>query len=182
MSSKQDFLISSSISTHCSNSVEGGNFILSIQTQNSEPTSYSPCFARPKGQQYSGAIRNFLKKACKRTRILKNVTPYTLGHSYTTHMMAHRVALRHIQKLLGHAQPETTMIYTHVSLRSIGSSQPIGCQDFTNNKKCYSTTKSVDIPSKTLIINYICCDITSCSQLEKRKNEIRILKKRQKRI
>ncbi|MEH6659925.1 tyrosine-type recombinase/integrase [Leeuwenhoekiella marinoflava] len=72
------------------------------------------------GQKYSaGSIRTFLKKGCTRAGILKAVTPHTLRHSYATHMMDHGVALRHIQELLGHAKPETTMIYTHVSQRDL---------------------------------------------------------------
>lgn len=72
------------------------------------------------GQKYSaGSIRTFLKKSCARAGILKAVTPHTLRHSYATHMMDHGVALRHIQELLGHAKPETTMIYTHVSQRDL---------------------------------------------------------------
>ncbi|RXG25442.1 tyrosine-type recombinase/integrase [Leeuwenhoekiella marinoflava] len=72
------------------------------------------------GQKYSaGSIRTFLKKSCARAGILKAVTPHTLRHSYATHMMDHGVALRHIQELLGHAKPETTMIYTHFSQRDL---------------------------------------------------------------
>ncbi|EAQ49583.1 tyrosine-type recombinase/integrase [Leeuwenhoekiella blandensis] len=72
------------------------------------------------GQGYSaGAIRTFLKKSCTRAGIKKAVTPHTLRHSYATHMMDHGVALRHIQELLGHAKPETTMIYTHVSQQDL---------------------------------------------------------------
>ncbi|MFD2825215.1 tyrosine-type recombinase/integrase [Leeuwenhoekiella polynyae] len=72
------------------------------------------------GQKYSaGSIRAFLKKECTRAGILKAVTPHTLRHRYATHMMDHGVALRHIQELLDHAKPETTMIYTHGSQRDL---------------------------------------------------------------
>lgn len=65
---------------------------------------------------YSGSsVRRFLRKSCQRAGIRKEVTPHTLRHSYATHLMDNGVGLRHIQQLLGHAKPETTMIYTHVS-------------------------------------------------------------------
>ena len=47
------------------------------------------------------------------------MTPHTLRHSYATHLLESGVGLRHIQELLGHAKPETTMIYTHVARKDL---------------------------------------------------------------
>ncbi|WP_370479837.1 site-specific tyrosine recombinase/integron integrase [Tamlana flava] len=72
------------------------------------------------GQKYSAeSIRQFLKRACKASQIHKPVTPHTLRHSYATHLLENGVDLRYIQELLGHAKPETTMIYTHVSRKDL---------------------------------------------------------------
>ncbi|HLT32700.1 MAG TPA: site-specific integrase [Aquaticitalea sp.] len=72
------------------------------------------------GMPYSaGSVRKFLKKYCRKAKIKGTVTPHTLRHSYATHLLEQGVNLRHIQELLGHSKPETTMIYTHVARKDL---------------------------------------------------------------
>lgn len=72
------------------------------------------------GKKYSdSSIRKFIYRSCKEANIHKKVTPHTLRHSYATHLLENGVGIRHIQELLGHSKPETTMIYTHVAKKDL---------------------------------------------------------------
>src|SRR5690606_39347773 len=67
----------------------------------------------------ASSVRKFLKKYCRKAKIKGTVTPHTLRHSYATHLLEQGINLRHIQELLGHSKPETTMIYTHVARKDL---------------------------------------------------------------
>lgn len=72
------------------------------------------------GINYSAeSVRQFLKRSGQKAGIKKRVNPHMLRHSYATHLMESGIGERYIQELLGHKSIKTTMIYTHVTKKSI---------------------------------------------------------------
>ena len=72
------------------------------------------------GKKYNKrTVQMIVKHAALRGGIKKRVTPHTLRHSFATHLLEAAADIRHIQKLLGHANLQTTQIYTHVANKDI---------------------------------------------------------------
>ena len=59
-------------------------------------------------------VNKAIKRAVKQCGIVKKVSAHTFRHSFATHLLQRGTDIRTIQRLLGHADLQTTMIYTHV--------------------------------------------------------------------
>jgi integron integrase len=70
---------------------------------------------------HESVLQRAVKTAGLRTGIAKRVSCHTFRHSFATHLLEDSYDIRTVQKLLGHEDVSTTMVYTHVLNRGPGA-------------------------------------------------------------
>ena len=64
---------------------------------------------------FESGIRRALTTAVGKAGLHKRVSPHTFRHSFATHLVESGVSVEDVQKLLGHKNRETTLIYLHLA-------------------------------------------------------------------
>lgn len=85
--------------------------------------THNSCFVVLKGPMRGCSMKpETIRKIFRHRRAileLKDVNPHRFRHTFCTSLIREKVPLPVVQKLMGHADIETTLIYTHLSLEDI---------------------------------------------------------------
>jgi len=72
-------------------------------------------------------VQGALRRTVVKLKIIKRVYPHVFRHSYATHLIEANVPILHVQRLLGHSNINSTMVYLHVTTRAESHSHEVVC-------------------------------------------------------
>lgn len=114
------------------------------QRQNNQSPYIFDSMARPNTHISKKTVQMILKNVCNKLNI-PVVSPHQLRHSFATHSLENGTDIRHIQELLGHSSPKTTMIYTKVTKQNLSKLQsPLDSLDLTIQKNVKGNNNCIE--------------------------------------
>ena len=91
-------------------------YLSEVRTTMGSVSSEDPLFVNRYGRRLSGrSIQKIVREYATRAGLSGQVHTHTLRHSFATHMFNGGADIRVVQELMGHSNPGTTQIYTHVT-------------------------------------------------------------------
>lgn len=102
----------------------GGKAILAIQTWLQHRVARSEIekavfLSKNGGRLCQRSVQIRLKQWCIKKGVPQHVHPHALRHSFASHLLQSSQDLRAVQELLGHANINTTQIYTHLDFQHL---------------------------------------------------------------
>lgn len=91
------------------------DYILRVRSQMITPAGGQALFVNLSGRRLTRqGFWKIVKSYAEQARIVKEITPYTLRHSFALHLLENGAELKDIQAMLGHADISSTQIYVHL--------------------------------------------------------------------
>jgi integrase/recombinase XerC len=89
--------------------------------RDSQPAAADDPVLRGRGEHAltAGAVRAAIKRRARSQGVWKRVYPHLLRHSCASHLLESSGNLRAVQEMLGHADIDTTQIYTHLDFQHL---------------------------------------------------------------
>lgn len=90
-------------------------YILRVRSQLIAPEGGQALFLNMNGRRLTRqGFWKIVKYYAKQAKIVKEITPHTLRHSFALHLLENGAALKDLQAMLGHADISSTQVYAHL--------------------------------------------------------------------
>lgn len=91
------------------------DYIVRVRTQIITPAGGRALFVNLNGKRLTRqGFWKIVKGYAERAKIVKEITPHTLRHSFALHLLENGAELKDIQAMLGHADISSTQMYVHL--------------------------------------------------------------------